>query len=152
MAYNPNNPNGQTTSANSAPVVIANDQSPIATTVSGVATSANQTTGNTSLASIVTNTTGVATAANQATGNTSLASIDGKLSDTANGLKVDGSGVTQPISATALPLPTGAATSAGQTTANTSLSSIVTNTANIPSKFSSANFSFLSLFHPSILS
>lgn len=54
------------------------------------------------------------------------------LTGTANGLKVDGSAVTQPISAAALPLPTGASTSANQTTANTSLASIVTNTANIP--------------------
>lgn len=41
-----------------------------------------------------------------------------------NSLKVDGSAVTQPISATALPLPTGAATSANQTTGNSTLSSI----------------------------
>lgn len=33
MAYNPNNPNGQATSANSAPVVIASDQSTINTTL-----------------------------------------------------------------------------------------------------------------------
>lgn len=32
MAYNPQNPNGQTTSANSAPVVLASDQSAIAVT------------------------------------------------------------------------------------------------------------------------
>lgn len=38
--------------------------------------------------------------------------------------KVDGSAVTQPVSAAALPLPTGASTSALQTTGNTSLSSI----------------------------
>lgn len=31
MAYNPSNPNGQATSANSAPVVLASDQSPITT-------------------------------------------------------------------------------------------------------------------------
>lgn len=37
----------------------------------------------------------------------------------------DGSEVTQPISAAALPLPSGAATSANQTTANSSLSSIL---------------------------
>lgn len=37
---------------------------------------------------------------------------------------VDGSGVTQPISAASLPLPSGAATSAAQTTGNTSLASI----------------------------
>jgi hypothetical protein len=41
---------------------------------------------------------------------------------------VDGSGVTQPISAAALPLPSGASTSALQTTGNTSLSSIDTKT------------------------
>lgn len=39
-------------------------------------------------------------------------------------LRVDGSNVTQPISATSLPLPTGAATSALQVTGNTSLGSI----------------------------
>lgn len=47
------------------------------------------------------------------------------LSLTTTGLlRVDGSNVTQPISATSLPLPTGAATSALQTTGNTSLGSI----------------------------
>ena len=39
-------------------------------------------------------------------------------------LKVDGSAVTQPISAASLPLPTGAASSANQATANTSLAAI----------------------------
>ena len=42
----------------------------------------------------------------------------------ATALKVDGSAVTQPISAASLPLPTGASTSALQTTGNSSLSSI----------------------------
>lgn len=42
----------------------------------------------------------------------------------ASAWKVDGSGVTQPVSAASLPLPTGAATAANQTTANASLSSI----------------------------
>lgn len=42
----------------------------------------------------------------------------------ANALKVDGSAVTQPISAITLPLPTGASTSTLQTTGNTSLASI----------------------------
>lgn len=47
--------------------------------------------------------------------------------DSANSrLKVDGSGVTQPISASALPLPAGASTSALQTAGNTSLASINT--------------------------
>jgi len=57
-----------------------------------------------------------------------LASINTKLPSnltvTATRLLVDGSGVTQPISAASLPLPTGAATSANQTTGNTSLASI----------------------------
>ena len=39
---------------------------------------------------------------------------------------VDGSGVTQPVSAASLPLPTGAATSANQSTANTALAAIQT--------------------------
>jgi hypothetical protein len=43
MSYNPQNPNGQATSANSAPVVIASDQSAVPVSVSGGATSANQT-------------------------------------------------------------------------------------------------------------
>lgn len=42
----------------------------------------------------------------------------------ANPLPVDGSGVTQPVSAASLPLPAGAATSAAQGTGNTSLASI----------------------------
>lgn len=42
----------------------------------------------------------------------------------ANGVKTDGSAVTQPVSAASLPLPTGAATSANQATANASLASI----------------------------
>ena len=42
----------------------------------------------------------------------------------ANGVKTDGSAVTQPVSAASLPLPTGAATSANQVTANASLASI----------------------------
>lgn len=57
-----------------------------------------------------------------------LASIDTKipsnLTVTSTRLLVDGSGVTQPISAASLPLPTGASTSALQTTGNTSLSNI----------------------------
>lgn len=43
---------------------------------------------------------------------------------TAGATRVDGSAVTQPISAAALPLPTGAATSALQTSGNTTLSAI----------------------------
>lgn len=69
--------------------------------------------------------TGASTSALQTTGNTSLSSIDSKTPALVSGRQpVDGSGVTQPISATSLPLPTGASTAANQTTANTSLASI----------------------------
>jgi hypothetical protein len=38
MAYNPNNPNGQTTAANSAPVVIASDQTAVNASLQEIAT------------------------------------------------------------------------------------------------------------------
>lgn len=77
---------------------------------------------------------GDASAANQVTGNTSLANIDTKTPALAAGrVPVDGSGVTQPVSAAALPLPSGAATSAAQTTGNTSLASIDTKTPTLVS-------------------
>lgn len=54
---------------------------------------------------------GGATEALQLVGNASLASIDGKTPSLIGGrVPVDGSGVTQPISVSALPLPAGAAT------------------------------------------
>lgn len=69
--------------------------------------------------------TGAATSANQTTANSSLSSIDAKTPALVSGRQpVDGSGVTQPVSAASLPLPSGAATSSNQTTANSSLSSI----------------------------
>jgi hypothetical protein len=56
---------------------------------------------------------------------TTTSSIDGKTPALVSGrVPVDGSGVTQPVSATSLPLPTGASTSANQVTSNSSLSSI----------------------------
>lgn len=56
-----------------------------------------------------------ATSGKQDTGNTSLASIDTKTPALVSGRQpVDGSGVTQPVSAASLPLPTGAATLAKQ--------------------------------------
>ena len=73
--------------------------------------------------------TGASTSALQTTGNASLASIDSKLT---NPLPVSGSVLisnfpaTQPVSATTLPLPTGASTSAKQDTGNNTLSSIET--------------------------
>ena len=79
--------------------------------------------------------TGAATSALQTSGNSSLSTIatnTGNIPSPVSGrVPVDGSGVTQPVSASALPLPTGAATSANQTTANSSLSTIATNTNNL---------------------
>ena len=84
--YNPNNPNGQATMANSQPVVIASNQSAIPVTGSfsfslpaGASTSALQTAGNSTLSSI-------------------LSAVTGTLD----------------ISASSLPLPTGAAISSRQ--------------------------------------
>ncbi len=69
--------------------------------------------------------TGAATSANQTTANSSLSSIDSKTPALVGGRQpVDGSGVTQPISVVSLPLPAGASTAANQDTANTSLSNI----------------------------
>jgi hypothetical protein len=59
-------------SSNPLPVTSVVSSSALPT---GAATSANQATGNSSLATIATNTTGAATSANQTTGNTSLATI-----------------------------------------------------------------------------
>lgn len=62
-------------------------------------------------------TTGLATTTKQDAGNTSIASIDLKTPALVSGRQpVDGSGVTQPVSAATLPLPSGAATSAKQDT------------------------------------
>jgi hypothetical protein len=65
----------------------------------------------------------------------------------AGALKVDGSAVTQPISAASLPLPSGAATAANQATANTSLASLVSNTTGLStaSNQSTANTSLASI-------
>lgn len=93
--------------------------------------------------------TGLATAANQSTGNASLASIDSKTPSLGQALAaasqpvvltaaqistltpltsvaVNNFPVTQAISAVSLPLPTGAATSTNQTTQNSTLSTIST--------------------------
>lgn len=68
--------------------------------------------GSSSNASVSATGTGVPASATYAAMNVS-GNLTG-LVGTANGLKVDGSAVTQPISAAALPLPTGAATAANQ--------------------------------------
>jgi hypothetical protein len=71
----------------------------------------------------------------------SLSSIDGKLANpmpiqggNSTAVKVDGSAVTQPISAASLPLPTGAATEATLGTINTSASASAASLASIDGK------------------
>jgi hypothetical protein len=90
---------GQKLMVASAPVVIASDQSTLPVSVAALPLP-----------------TGAATAANQTTlGNQTTKINDGTNTaavTAANALKVDGSAVTQPISAASLPLPTGAATEA----------------------------------------
>lgn len=134
---------GQALAASSVPVVLTAAQLTTLTPLTSV--TVTQATG-TNLHTVVDSSalpTGAATSALQTTGNTSLASIDSKLTSplTVTGPLTDtqlratpvpvsgtvtanaGTG-TFAISAASLPLPTGAATSALQTTGNTSLSSI----------------------------
>lgn len=80
---------GQKAMVGSVPVAIASDQSAIPASQSGT-WNINNISGTVSLP------TGAATSANQTTANTSLSSIDGKLTTTVNGLKVD-------VQASALP-------------------------------------------------
>lgn len=65
------------------------------------------------------------------TGSNSSGTETNFIDATANGIKVDGSAVTQPVSAASLPLPTGASTSALQSTGNLILSDINTNSTTI---------------------
>lgn len=55
---------------------------------------------------------------------TIISKIPSNLTVSSTRLLVDGSGVTQPVSAASLPLPSGAATAANQTSGNASLSSL----------------------------
>jgi hypothetical protein len=93
MSYTPNNPNGSATSANSSPVVIASDQSPIPVSATLVGTSTVS--GSVSVSNFP--------ATQAVTGAFFLA--------------------TQPISAASLPLPIGAATAANQSSIITALGS-----------------------------
>lgn len=111
---------GQKVMASSLAVVIASDQSAIP--VSGtVASSQFYAQGATTAAEVGPLIQAAATAGSP----TYTTATTNPLSLTlAGALRVDGSAVTQPISAASLPLPTGAATSALQTTGNTTLSTI----------------------------
>lgn len=109
---------GQKTSANSLSVVIASDQTLLTITGNIGVAQASTTAGE--IGPLVQG--AVTTAApTYTTATTNPLSLT-----VAGALRVDGSAVTQPISAAALPLPAGASTSALQTTGNTSLASIDT--------------------------
>jgi hypothetical protein len=101
MAYTPQNPNGQATMANSAPVVLASNQSAISVSASGsfpVSGTFWQATQPVSAASLPLP-SGAAT-------ETTLSAVNGKLPTltvTATRLLTDGSGVTQPVSGTFWP-------------------------------------------------
>ena len=73
--------------------------------------------------------TGASTSALQTTGNSSLSSIDTKTPALVTGrIPVDGSAVTQPISAASLPLPAGAATQATLSSIDAKFSALGQNT------------------------
>ena len=124
---------GQTNMGGSLPVAIASNQSALSVndgggslTVDGSVSVSNFPATQPVSAAALPLPTGAATSALQTTGNSSLSNIDTKLTgpfpvtDNGGSLTVDGSvsvsnfPATQPISATALPLPTGAATAAKQ--------------------------------------
>lgn len=135
---------GQAAMAASVPVVIASNQSAIPASQSGTWNITN-------VSGAVSLPTGAATSALQTTGNTSLSSIDGKLAALGQKAMAGSEPVVIASDQSAIPasqsgtwnvtnvsgtvsLPTGAATSALQTSGNSSLTSIATNTANIPAK------------------
>ncbi len=105
----------------------------------GAATSANQTSEITDLGTIGTNTAPLTSAQASTTSGQTGPLVQGATTtsaptyttaktnplslNTSGGLRVDGSGVTQPVSAASLPLPSGAATSALQSAINTTLGS-----------------------------
>lgn len=107
---------GQKTMANSLAVVIASDQSPVA-----IVSATNYAQGSTTAGELGPLVQGAVTTAapTYTTATTNPLSLT-----TAGALRVDGSAVTQPISAVTLPLPTGAATSALQTAGNATLTAI----------------------------
>ena len=111
----------------------------------------------TNVSGVVSLPTGASTAANQTTGNSSLSSIDTKTPALVTGrIPVDGSAVTQPISAASLPLPAGAATQAtlssidakfsalGQTTMSASVPVVLaSNHSDIVTKKSASSYAHL---------
>ena len=111
---------------------------------SGASTSANQTTANASLSTIAGDTTsldGKLPSQGQAV---MTASVPVAIASNQSTLSVDGSGVTQPVSASALPLPSGASTSANQSTANGHLNTIAGDTTSLDGKITQGSDATLS--------
>lgn len=132
---------GKITAVNTGAVVISSSALP-----SGASTEATLSTLNGKVTTVDTDDvtisssalpTGAATSANQTTGNSSLSSIDGKipasLTVTSTRLLVDGSGVTQPVSASALPLPTGASTETTLASLNSKVTAVDTGNVTVAS-------------------
>lgn len=107
---------GQKTMANSFAVVLASDQSPIPFT-----SATDYAQGSTTLGELGPL---VQAAASSASPVYTTATTNPLSLTLAGALRVDGSAVTQPISAASLPLPAGAATSALQTSGNATLTAI----------------------------
>lgn len=108
MAYNPQNPNGQASSANSQPVVLASDQSTINTSDVSVV---NQGTATAALKGYLELGAVTTSAPSYTNGQASALSLT-----TTGNLRVDGSSVTQPVSGTVTAeteLPTAAALADG---------------------------------------
>jgi len=132
---------GQKNMAGSAPVVLASDQAAIPVTISsaalpaGAATSALQTTGNTSLGTIDTSTAAI----NAKLGSLGQKAMAGSapvvLASDQSAIPASQSGTwnINNISGT-VSIPTGAATSALQTTGNTSIASVDTKTPTVAQK------------------
>lgn len=88
MAYNPNNPNGQATSANSAPVVIASDQSAVPIADGGGSLTVDGTVG---ISGTVTVSGTVTANAGTGTQNVSVQNASIPVTDNGGSLTVDGS-------------------------------------------------------------
>ena len=107
MAYTPNNPNGQSTMANSSPVAIASDQTalPLST---GASTSALQTTQDTSINSLLKPASTLNAVSTVGTITNAVTVKADTPANQTNALKVDGSATTQPVSGNFVPLNTSA--------------------------------------------
>ena len=110
----------------------------------GASTSANQATGNASLATIAGDTTSLDAKLPSQGQALMAASVPVAIASNQSTLAVDGSGVTQPISAASLPLAAGASTAANQATGNASLATIAGDTTSLDAKITQGSDATLS--------